>query len=93
MANEEISLGVGTHFGGVENRRSLSVIALTAILSASRARKKKEANGAKFRGSIQLDIENSIDFSIEFCSTVGHPVKLNRKVKRIFNRVFNIQLN
>ena len=47
------------------------------------------------RGSIQLDIENSIelDFSIEFYSTVGHPAKLNRNLNRIFNRVFNIHLN
>ena len=38
-----------------------------------------------------VDTENSIDFSIKFCRTVGHPVKLNRNLKRIFNRVFNIQ--
>ena len=49
---------------------------------------------ASSRGSIQFDIENSIeysiDFSTEFCNTtLGHPVKLNR----IFNRVFDIQLN
>ena len=45
-------------------------------------------------GSIQLDISNTIEYSIkfsmEFCSiTVGHPVKLNR----IFNGVFNVWLN
>ena len=35
-------------------------------------------------------IEYSIDFSIEFCSTVGHPVKLNRKVNRIFNKAIEL---
>ena len=37
-------------------------------------------------GSIQLDIENSIEYSIEFSSTSGHHVKLNRNLNRI---VFN----
>ena len=45
------------------------------------------------RGSIQLDIENSIDFSIEFRSAVGHPVKLNGNLNKTFDIVFNIQLN
>ena len=48
------------------------------------------------RGSIQLDIENSIDFSIEFSVAFPpptHTVKLNINLIRIFNRVFNIQLN
>ena len=32
-------------------------------------------------------------YSIDFCSTVRHPVKLNRNLHRIFNTVFSIQLN
>ena len=32
----------------------------------------------------------SIEYSIEFSSTVGHPVNLNRKVNRIFNRAIEL---
>ena len=36
-----------------------------------------------YRGSIQLDIEN-LNIFIEFCSTVGHPVKLNKNIQQSF---------
>ena len=32
----------------------------------------------------------SIEYSIEFSRTVGHPVKLNRKVNRICNRAIEL---
>ena len=46
-----------------------------------------------FWGSIQLDIENSIECSIEFYRVSHSTAKLNIKVNTIFNIVFNIQLN
>ena len=55
--------------------------------SAARAAATGPLQLAPARGSIQLDIENYIEdsneFSIAFCSTVGHPVKLNRNINRI----------
>ena len=79
LLSEEDRIGEGRFWGSYEIKNWISLRQLRHAIED--------------RGSIQLDIENSIDYSIEFCSTVRHPVKLNGNLNRIFNRVCNIQLN
>ena len=57
-------------------------------------RRRRSSNTAReMRGSFQLDIENSIEYSIEISIKFYRVSHSTAKLNRLFNRVFNIQLN